>query len=153
MSTQIKTIDCVIYSVGEPKKFAGGILGDIDLYRIHLLVDDKGSLIQERGIPKTVEANVKKMLESQDLPVVRVWKSAPKTMFFEVDTEKNPISEQLCWQDSGDFERGSLVWRTIFYPCASGTRRECLGFSAAAAEDHLGSGYTVQKIVEQILGN
>lgn len=135
-------IQCIIYAKETPKKFSG-ILGEIDLYTIHLFL-----LAGHQGISETIEtANpvefYNSFLNDQDMTV----KSSRmenvnglKRIWIEVDTEKTPIAEYTQWNQCEPTDTDTLAWKSYWIPCTAGTTKECLGLAVAAAEQKLFSG-------------
>ncbi len=139
--------ECIVYAFSPPRNFQGGILGAIDLYEVHLLLDGQGKILREQGTMAAVEARMRKMLESQDMPILSV-QAVGSTLWIQVDPANNPVHEQVSFREvDGD----ALCWRTILYPCQAGTTKECLGFTAPAAKDSLGGQHTVASVMERLL--
>jgi hypothetical protein len=148
MAPPQKQISCLIFVKEEAKRFVGGLLGDIDMHRIHILVDSNGELLKEPS--DKAEQNMRAICEGQELPVLSM-KLHKQLLVVEVDQSMNPIHEQMSWRDIKPADKTALGWRTIFYPCLANTVQECLGFSAAAQKDSLGGQYTVASIIPLIL--
>jgi hypothetical protein len=126
----------IIY-VKEPLKQFSGILGSIDLYKIHFLLVGGKYLIEETYTGADPVGWYKEILEQQEIYIQQdkqqKWKGNT-VIWLEVDSSKTPINEFTSWKDLDPTDTETLAWKTIYYPCESGTSKECLGFAVSARE-------------------
>jgi hypothetical protein len=151
-------VQCIIYAKEPPKKFSG-ILGDIDLYTIHLFL-----VAGHDGIFETIEAQnpldfYTSFLKEQDMCIrssrMEIVQGI-KRVWIEVDTEKTPISEYTQWNQCSPTDTDTLAWKSYWVPCTAGTTKECLGLAVAATEHKLFSGkapISLQKVFIHILSS
>ena len=149
-------VQCIIYAKEPPKKFSG-ILGEIDLYTIHLfLVAGHQGIFEILDIQNPVEFYTS-FLHDQDMVIKssRIETIAGiKRIWIEIDTEKTTISEYTQWDQCSPTDTDTLAWKPYWIPCTAGTTKECLGLAVAAAEQPLFSGksrLTYQAVFSSIL--
>jgi hypothetical protein len=142
---------CIVYAMSPPRRFEGGLLGDIDLHEIHILVDINGHIFTESGTAILIEQRLRKLIEEVlELNIISI-QSVDDTLWIQVEISATTMSEQVSFRELTPDQKGALGWRTLFYPCQAGTTKECLGFSAPASKDSLGYDYTVQRLVTSLI--
>jgi hypothetical protein len=133
---QTKKVTYLVYGVEQPKSFKG-ILGQINLYTVHLLLQGGKTLIEEIYNGDDPVEWYTKTLEEQEIYVqaskVQTYKGQT-IIWLEVDTTKTPVHEFTSWLELPENDTETLAWHTIHYPCSAETGKECLGLATAAKE-------------------
>ncbi len=136
MPPSSKTYTFLVYGVEPPKRF-NGLLGGINLYTVHLLLQGGKTLIEETYDGETPVEWYSKTLEEQDIRVknskIQTYKGQT-IIWLEIDTETTPIEEFTSWTELTPVDTETLAWRTVWYPCSVETQKECLGLAVAAKE-------------------
>jgi len=134
-----QTYICIVY-VKHPARQFSGILGEIDLYKVQILLVGGKQLIEEDYSGSDPIKWYKDVLEEQDIFIrqgkQQKWKGQ-HILWMEVDIEKTPIHEFTSSKDLQDGDTETLAWKAFLYPCHSGTTKECLGFAVSARETAL----------------
>jgi len=133
---QSKKVTYLVYGVEAPKFFKG-ILGQINLYTVHLLLQGGKTLIEESYQGTDPVGWYTKTLEEQEIYVqaskVQTYKGQT-IIWLEVDITKTPVHEFTAWTELPETDTETLAWRTIHYPCSAETGKECLGLATAAKD-------------------
>ena len=149
----------IIYATPMKKTFQG-ILGEIDFYTIDFLFAGGKYLIEEQYDGKDPVGWYTGILEEQDIFVKSSKKQKMKqkqVIWLEIDPVKTPISEFTTYLEVEEHDNSTLAWRRIYFPCAKGTQKECLGLAVVAREMALSPknrlNITLSDILEGILGS
>jgi hypothetical protein len=140
----------IVYAKEQPKQFSG-ILGDIDLYPIHILLLGGTQLPQEEFNGNVTKAAqwYTSYLHDNDVTVRHV-KTTGKLLWFEVDLLKTEMNQFTYYHELEKGDTETIVWRTFWYPCTKGTVRECLGLAIVNMELSF-SGVPLESIFQTIL--
>lgn len=126
----------IVYARQAPKQFTG-ILGTIDFYKFQFLLAGGKYLIEETYTGTNPAEWYTKVLGEQDIIICASQTQTIRgktVVWLEVDAEKTPIDEFTIWTDLPADDNETLAWRPFFYPCTSGTTKECLGLAVKARE-------------------
>ena len=133
---QPKKVTYLVYGVEAPKSFKG-ILGQINLYTVHLLLQGGKTLIEETYAGDDPIGWYTKTLEEQEIFVKASKQQSYKgqtIIWLEIDTEKTAIAEFTSWSELPSTDTETLAWRSVWYPCSAETGKECLGLAVAAKD-------------------
>jgi hypothetical protein len=135
----------------EPAKSFKGILGEIDLYTIHLLLTGGNTILQEKFTGTAEEARKWYIQHMKDQGIVcnssQIVKS---TIWMEVDLKNTSLEEFTMAHELEKGDTDTLAWRTFWYPCTKGTKIECLGFAINTLEYKI-SNVSLEAILKTIL--
>jgi len=129
----------IIYAPPEKRRFSG-ILGEIDLYKVHLLLAGGKYVIEESYSGNDPVEWYCNILKDQEIYINRskIQKNKGNTyVWLQVNTEKTRIEEFTFWNDLPSEDTDTLAWRTYFYPCEADKKKECLGLAVIARETKL----------------
>ena len=133
---QPKKVTYLVYGVEAPKSFKG-ILGQLNLFTVHLLLQGGKTLIEEAYAGDDPVEWYTKTLEEQEIYVQASKQQSYKgqtIIWLEVDTVKTPIHEFTAWSELPESDTETLAWRSIWYPCSVESGKECLGLATAAKD-------------------
>lgn len=149
----MKNVYSFIVYAKEPPTQRTGILGVIDLHVIHFLLIGGKEIPQEEyeGSAESAAIWYRTYLEENGVHAIHV-KTTGQTIWFQVDLEKTCLDEFPFYQDISATDTETIVWRSIWYPCAEGTTRECLGLAIGNRET-LVSGVPLESLLQKILVN
>ena len=141
----------------EPPRSFNGILGNIDMYTIHLLLAGGKTILQEsfNGTAQEASKWYMKHMKEQGIEC-RSSVIVNSTIWMEVDLDKTNIEEFTMAYELGNSETvesnndDTLAWRTFWYPCTAGTKIECLGFAVKTLEYKI-SNVSLESILKTIL--
>ena len=145
-----KTYSFIVYAKETPKSFKG-ILGEIDLYTIHLLLTGGKSILQEKYNGTAEEARewyIEYMKEQGIYCSSSVL--VQSTIWMEVDLSKTSLDDYTMAHELTRTDTETLAWRTFWYPCTAGTKIECLGFAINTLEYQI-SNVSLEVILKTIL--
>jgi len=136
----------IVYAKEAPRRF-NGILGEIDLYTIHLLLAGGKSILQESFEGTAEEAHQWYVSHMKEQGIVCTSSQiVNSTVWMEVDLGQTNLEEFTMEHELEKDDTESLAWRTFWYPCTGGTKIECLGFAVNTLE------YTISNVpLETIL--
>ena len=133
------TVRFIVYARHPPKQFSG-MLGTIDFHKLQFLLAGGKYLIEETYTGADPASWYTKVLGEQDIFICASQTQIIKgktLVWLEVDAEKTPIDEFTIWTDLPSNDTETLAWRPFFYPCTTGTTKECLGLAVKARETAL----------------
>lgn len=124
----------------EPPKKVTGIIGALDIYVIHILLENGTTPPQELSQPG-VDPTLwyRAHLETQD-----IYSSGGHTLddtssIIYVDTTKTVVDDFMNVRGLSAAElTGSMAWRSFIIPCHAGTTKEALGFWVCAQKETVG---------------
>ena len=129
--TSQKKYSFIVYGKEEARRFKG-ILGDIDLYTIHLLLGGGKTILQETFQGTAKDANVWYINHMKEQGIVcKSSRVVNTTIWMEVDLEQTRLEEFTMAHEIGEEDTETLAWRTFWYPCTGETKIECLGFAVS----------------------
>ena len=139
-----------VYAKEEPKQFEG-ILGKIDLYTVHMLLAGGKKVIVESfdGSAEKAAKWYAEYMNDQEI-YFKTIKIIGTTIWIEVDLERTPVNEFTQAHDLEDSDLETLAWKTFWYPCAAGTKNECLGFAVSTHEYQI-SGVSLESVLRKII--
>jgi len=147
---QTKQYSFFVYAKEEPKQFEG-ILGKIDLYTVHMLLAGGKKVIVESfdGSAEKAAKWYAEYMNEQEI-YFKTIKIIGTTIWIEVNLERTPVNEFTQAHDLEDSDLETLAWKTFWYPCAAGTKNECLGFAVSTHEYQI-SGVSLESVLQKIL--
>ena len=139
-----------VYAKEEPKQFEG-LLGKIDLYTVHMLLAGGKKVIVESfdGSAEKAAKWYAEYMNEQEI-YFKTIKIIGTTIWIEVDLERTPVDEFTQVHDLEDSDLETLAWKTFWYPCAAGTKNECLGFAVSTHEYQI-SGVSLESVLRKII--
>jgi hypothetical protein len=129
----------IIYAPPEKRRFSG-ILGEIDLYKVYLLLAGGKYVIEESYSGKDPIEWYCNILKEQEIYIrdSKIQKNKGNTyVWLQVDTGKTQIEEFTFWDELSSEDTNTLAWRTYLYPCEADRTKECLGLGVIAQETRL----------------
>ena len=138
-----------------PSQF-NGIIGPLDLYKLHVLVEGGSQPLQEeyRGAVADAAAWYSTHLESQGLSFTHVQTIQPHIHFLWVNLESTPLDSYAHVTNLSAEQKADpavIAWKTYYIPCQAGTKKEALGFWVCAAQERLGP-LSCAQLFESTLG-
>lgn len=129
-----------VVAVESPKKTTG-IIGALDIYVAHILLENGISPPQELCQPGVDPITwYRTHLETQD---IYTWGGAAfdaNSSIIYVDTAKTNVDEFMNVRGLSPTElEGSMAWRSFIIPCHAGTTKEALGFWVCAQKEMIGT--------------
>ena len=145
-----KTYSFIVFAKEEARSFKG-ILGDIDLYTIHLLLAGGKSILQEKFSGTAKEANTwyTEHMKEQGI-ICSSSQIVNSTIWMEIDLKQTSLDEFTMAHELEKGDTDMLAWRTFWYPCTGGSKIECLGFAVNTLEYHI-SNVSLEAILKTIL--
>jgi hypothetical protein len=124
----------------EPPKKVTGIIGALDIYVAHILLENGSSPPQELCRPGVDPiAWYRSHLESQDIYTSGGEAFGPSESIIYVDIAKTNVDEFMNVRGLSPAElEGSMAWRSFIIPCHAGTTKEALGFWVCAQKEMIG---------------
>ncbi len=127
----------------EPPRHFHGIIGPLDLYKIHVLVEGTGQPLQEVCPLSSDDAAswYRSHLESQGLTFTKTQSITPIVHILWVNTETTSLDSYAQFNSLSAEERtdpGVSAWKTYYLPCHAGTKKEALGFWVCASQEKIG---------------
>jgi hypothetical protein len=133
-----------VVAVESPKKTTG-IIGALDIYVTHILLENGTTPPQELCQPGVDPiAWYRSHLETQDIytcggAAFDDGTSAGASIIY-VDTAKTNVDEFMNVRGLSPAElEGSMAWRSFIIPCHAGTTKEALGFWVCAQKEMIGT--------------
>lgn len=125
-----------------PSQF-NGIIGPLNLYKLHVLVEGGSQPLQEeyKGAAVDAAAWYSAHLKSQGLTFTHVQTFDTHCHLLWVDLETTPLDSYAHVKNLTAEERADpavIAWKTYYIPCQAGTKKEALGFWVCAAQERLG---------------
>jgi len=153
VESQKHTFYVVAFEV--PSQF-NGIIGPLDLYKVHVLVEGGSQPLQEEYKGSAADAAVwyRTHLESQGLTFTHVQSIQSHVHLFWVNLETTPLDSYAHVRNLSAEERADpnvIAWKTYYIPCQAGTKKEALGFWVCAAQERLGP-LSCAELFESTLG-
>ena len=138
-----------------PSQF-NGIIGPLDLYKLHVLVEGGSQPLQEeyKGAAADAAAWYSAHLESQGLSFTHVQTIQPHIHFLWVNLETTPLDSYAHVTNLSAEQKADpavIAWKTYYIPCQAGTKKEALGFWVCAAQERLGP-LSCAQLFESTLG-
>jgi hypothetical protein len=123
----------------EPPKKVTGIIGALDIYVAHILLENGSSPPQELCQPGVDPiAWYRSHLETQDIYTSGGAAFGEASIIY-VDTAKTNVDEFMNVRGLSPAElEGSMAWRSFIIPCHAGTTKEALGFWVCAQKEMIG---------------
>jgi hypothetical protein len=128
-----------VVAVESPRRF-NGIIGPLDLYKIHVLVEGSGQPLQEI-CPAEPVAWYRSHLESQGIAFTEAKSLSDTCHVLTVNSAETQLDSYAQYNSLSAEERADpavTAWKTYYIPCHAGTKKEALGFWVCAAQEKLG---------------
>lgn len=130
-----------VVAIESPKKVTG-IIGPLDIYTVHLLLENGTSPPQENTRPDTEDQITwyRTHLETQEIFTLGGHSMDSTSSIVYVDTGKTNIDEFTNVRGLKEEElAGTIAWRSFIIPCHAGTAKEAIGFWVCAQKEMIGS--------------
>jgi hypothetical protein len=127
----------------EPPCQFNGIIGPLDLYKLHVLVEGSTQPLQESSpaLGPDAVAWYRAHLETQGLTFTHTKSINPIVHILWVNTETTPLDSYGHVRTLSAEERADptmIAWKTYYIPCHAGTKKEALGFWVCASQEQFG---------------
>ena len=143
-----------VVAIDPPKKVTG-IIGPLDLYVIHILLENGNTPPQENTKADTKDQITwyREHLKTQGIIIHASEPVDADSSILYVDMKETNIDEFMNVRGlSAEELEGTIAWRSFMIPCHAGTAKEALGLWVCAQKEMIGN-RPLSSIITQALEN